>query len=238
MVEDGIIVYLEFFQFVGDEVPLLFDEVFVVVELAEFGGQQEHFLALFAEFLFLAAEGIDKGVDAEEEGLRYRAGDGGGAGEVARYLDHVVEDVEGGFVVLFPLDIVIKFLIPVLVAGVFHRVGGFAEGREKAFGGVEEDEGFYLLVHGDEVDDGGLVVGLIDVEFVLFDGLLFFFEGLYAEEEFVRLVAGVAGGGYFDVEGIHLMVKAGEGLVYVFCLFVEVVLDVAEDFVADILVCG
>ncbi|WP_431210489.1 hypothetical protein ACQ86N_31465 [Puia sp. P3] len=30
--------------------------------------------------------------------------------------------------------------------------------------------------------------------------------------------------------------SAGEGLVYVFCLFVEVVLDVAEDFVADIFV--
>lgn len=34
------------------------------------------------------------------------------------------------------------------------------------------------------------------------------------------------------------MVQPGEGLVYVLCLFVEVVLDVVEDLVADIFVRG
>src|SRR5579863_6083588 len=91
-------------------------------------------------------------------------------------------------------DIGVEFFVPVFVAGVFHGVGGFVEGAEETFGGVEKQERLDLFVHRDKVDDGGLVVSLIDVQFVLLDGLLFLFERLDAEQELVCLFAGVAGG--------------------------------------------
>jgi hypothetical protein len=37
-------------------------------------------------------------------------------------------------------DIGVEFFIPVLVARVFHRVGGFVKGRKEVFGGVEKQE--------------------------------------------------------------------------------------------------
>ena len=72
-----------------------------------------------------------------------------------------------------------------------------------------------------------MIVGLIDIQLIFLDGLLFFFECLDAEQELVCFFAGIAGGGDGDVEGIDLVVKPGERQIDVLCLFVKVVLDVA-----------